>query len=313
MCNRVQEPNNGNRQAAAGGQKGSCRIRTRWHKPDARAPTSIMRGRWLLGSMPAASSRRASSRRSRRAVKVLPETAHRDVLRLMNAGDWRTADAACRCLTAQHPSFAAGWVAASQIGTALRAPAAALEAIDRAISVEPANVKYLMRRAQCQLALNQRRAALDTADAVERCDTNDPVVWDAIGTLRSYANDQQRALLAYDRAITLAPQASHFIYNRAAVRRFLGDLEGAEADYDRVIAVRPLDYEAYLNRSELRVQTAARNHVRELQALAAGHIANWLGEVQIRFAFAKEYEDLGEYAQSFEQLRIGSQKRREHM
>jgi len=231
----------------------------------------------------------------------------------MNAGDWRTADAACRCLTAQHPSFAAGWVAASQIGTALRAPAAALEAIDRAISVEPANVKYLMRRAQCQLALNQRRAALDTADAVERCDTNDPVVWDAIGTLRSYANDQQRALLAYDRAITLAPQASHFIYNRAVVRRFLGDLEGAEADYDRVIAVRPLDYEAYLNRSELRVQTAARNHVRELQALAAGHIANWLGEVQIRFAFAKEYEDLGEYAQSFEQLRIGSQKRREHM
>ena len=115
--------------------------------------------------------------------------------------------------------------------------------------------------------------------------------------------DQHRALAAYDRAVALAPQDPHFIYNRASVRRFLGDLEGAEADYDRVIASRPLDYEAYLNRSELRVQTTARNHVKELEALAARNIADWRGEVQIRFALAKEYEDLGEYAKSFEQLR----------
>ncbi|MGO8976140.1 MAG: tetratricopeptide repeat-containing sulfotransferase family protein [Steroidobacteraceae bacterium] len=246
-------------------------------------------------------------------MKEPAEAAHRDVLRLMQAGDWRAADAACRRITERYPSFAAGWYSASRIGTALGSPATALEAIDRALSVEPANASYLVLRARCQLALNHRRAALDTADAAARCDSNDPAVWDAIGTLRSYANDQQRALLAYDRAVTLAPQASHFIYNRAAVRRFLGDLDAAEADYDRVIALRPLDYEAYWNRSELRVQTASRNHVRELQALAAGDIANWLGEVQIRFALAKEYEDLGEYAQSFEQLRIGCKMRRDHM
>jgi len=60
------------------------------------------------------------------------------------------------------------------------------------------------------------------------------------------------------------------------VRRFLGDLEGAEADYDRVIALNPLDYEAYINRSELRVQTAARNHVPELEDLLARNIAEWV-------------------------------------
>jgi Sulfotransferase family/Tetratricopeptide repeat len=239
--------------------------------------------------------------------------AHRDVLRLMEAGNWRAAETACRRLTTQYPRFAAGWFARNHIATALRSPATALDAIDRALTIEPANLQFLMRRAQCLLALNQRRDALDAADAVERCNPTDPVIWDAVGAVRSYASDQRGALAAYDRAVELAPQQPHFVYNRASVRRFLGDLEGAEADYDRVIALRPLDFEAYLNRSELRVQTAVRNHTKELEVLAMSGIADWRGEVQVRFALAKEYEDLGECAKSFEQLRIGTTKRRAHM
>jgi tetratricopeptide (TPR) repeat protein len=205
--------------------------------------------------------------------------AYREVARLMQARDWRAAAAACQRLTAQYPNFAGGWIAAGQIA----------------------------------LALGRRQDARDAADAAEGCAPSDPVIWDAIGTLRSYVGDQQRALAAYNRALALAPQNPQFIYNRAAVRRFVGDLEGAEEDYDRVIAIKPLDYEAYLNRSELRVQTTARNHVPQLEALAAKEIADWRGDVPLRFALAKEYEDVGEYAKSFEQLRRGAKRRREHM
>ena len=119
--------------------------------------------------------------------------------------------------------------------------------------------------------------------------------------------------MAYDRAVALAPQSSQFIFNRASVRRFIGDMEGAETDYDRVIARTPSDYEAYKNRAELREQTAARNHVAQLEALAARNFPDWRGEVQIRYALAKEYEDLGEYTKSFEHLRRGARKRREHL
>jgi tetratricopeptide (TPR) repeat protein len=246
---------------------------------------------------------------------VIPseDQAHRSVLRLMKAGDWRTADMACRSLTDQYPNFAAGWFAASHIAAALRAPADALEAIDRALRLEPLNVKFLTHRAQCLLGLDRRQEALDVANAIESCAPIDPAIWDAIGMVRTCANDHRGALAAYDRAVMSSPQEPHFIYNRASVRRFLGDLEGAEADYDRVIARRPLDYEAYLNRSELRVQTASRNHVKEMEALAAVKITNWHGEVQIRFALAKEYEDLGDYDRCFEQLKRGAKMRRDHM
>jgi tetratricopeptide (TPR) repeat protein len=231
----------------------------------------------------------------------------------MQACDWRAAEAACRQLTAQHPEFAAGWFAASQIALAQRAARDALDAVERALKIEPANARFLAHRAQCLLALGRRAEALAAAEAAERCAGTDAGVWDAIGTVQSFANEQRRALAAYDRAVALAPHNPQLAYNRASVRRFVGDLHGAEADYDRVIAQNPLDYEAYLNRSALRVQTAAHNHVAELEALAAQPIAGWRAEVQLRYALAKEYEDLAEYAKSFEHLRKGAQKRREHL
>jgi Flp pilus assembly protein TadD len=205
--------------------------------------------------------------------------AHREVLRLMQSRDWP----------------------------------AALSAIDKALELRPADPKFLMHRAHCLFALGLRQDASAATDAVEHVAGTDAAVWDAIGTLRSYANDQRRALAACDRAVSLAPRNPQLIFNRATVRRFIGDIEGAERDYDQVIAFAPRDYEAYLNRSELRVQTPARNHVAELEALTAKSFAEWRGEVQVRYALAREFEDIGEYAKSFEHLRKGAGKRRENL
>ena len=171
---------------------------------------------------------------------------HRNVLRLMQARDLPAARRACEELNARHPGFAAGWVCASQIAMAQKAPQDALAAIDRALGVDAHNPRYLLHRAQCLLSLARRTEALEAADAAARGAGTDAAVWDGIGTLRSYAGDQSGALAAYDRAAELAPGNPGFIYNRASVRRFLGDLAGAEADYDRVIALRPLGLRSLL-------------------------------------------------------------------
>ena len=197
----------------------------------------------------------------------------------MQARDWRGADVLCRQLIGRHPGFAAGWCSAGHIA----------------------------------LALGRRAAALEAAAAARRRAATNPLLFDAVGTLFSTLGEQRRALAAYDQAVARAPEDPRFRYNRASVRRFLGDLEGAEADFDHAIARNPQDFEAYLNRSELRRQTAARNHVAALEALAAQPFAEWRGEVQVRYALAKEYEDLGRHAESFAQLRRGADKRREFL
>ncbi len=189
----------------------------------------------------------------------------------------------------------------------------ALGCIDRALSIEPHDTAMLIKRAQCLLALGRLPEACEAAAAAQLKAPPDPVLYDALGNLFSRANDQQRALSAYDRAVTLAPNNPHFIFNRATVYRFLGRLAEAEADYDRVIALKPADYEAYANRSELRTQSGDANHIGELEALIAQGISDWRGDVQVRYALAKEYEDIGDHSRSFQHLRQGARKRREHM
>ncbi|HUN26893.1 MAG TPA: sulfotransferase [Steroidobacteraceae bacterium] len=194
-----------------------------------------------------------------------------------------------------------------------RPPAEALARAEEALARAPTDARLLLARAQCLLVLGRLPEAGTAAAAVERHAPADPVLWDALGTLFSRANDQRGALRAYDEAVRLAPREPQFLFNRAAVRRFLGALEDAEADYDRALALNPTDYEAYRNRADLRTQTAARNHVAELErALAAGR-PDWHGEVQLRYALAKELEDLGEHERSFAHLARGARLRREHM
>lgn len=138
-----------------------------------------------------------------------------------------------------------------------------------------------------------------------------------LGDYWSLLMQYERAQACYGAALALCPEESHYWFNRAAVRRFLGTLEEAEADYDRAIALAPDDAQAYLNRSELRRQSPARNHVPDLERALARALArtprDWRQEVPLRYALAKEYEDLGEYERSWQQLSAGARVRRRHL
>jgi tetratricopeptide (TPR) repeat protein len=209
---------------------------------------------------------------------------HREAVRLMRAKDWPNA----------------------------------LTHLDRALAAAPGVPKLLFCRAQCLLALGRRGdAGLAATAALAQASADaallDAPLLDALGSLFSFLGDQHRALEAFERAVAMAPDNPHFLFNRATVYRFLGRLDEAEADYDRVVALRPDDFEAYKNRADLRTQTRERNHVAELERLVARGFSTWNGEVQVRHALAKEYEDLGRYAESFAQLELGARKRREHL
>jgi tetratricopeptide (TPR) repeat protein len=189
----------------------------------------------------------------------------------------------------------------------------ALTQIDRVLLASPSLPQGLLTRAQCLLALGRRGEACMAAKAALAGATTDALLLDAVGSFFSFAGDQHAALEAFEQAAALAPDNAHFVFNRATVRRFLGRLAAAETDYDRVIALRPADFEAYKNRSDLRTQTVDRNHVAELEGLVTRGFADWRSEVQIRYTLAKEYEDLGDYRKSFDQLRQGARKRRENL
>jgi tetratricopeptide (TPR) repeat protein len=203
--------------------------------------------------------------------------------------------------------------AASQTAFASGRAFEGLALIEQAIQFEPRNAYFLLHRAQCLLTTGRLAEAHGTATAALQLAAPDAILLGAIGGVFNRVNDHAQALLAYDAAIALAPGNFQILFDRAAVRRCLGRLAQAEADYDQVIALNPNDYEAYLNRAALRMQSTDKNHVAELEAVLARAIPNAPGEVFLRYALAKEYEDLKAYPRSFAHLKRGAQIRRQHL
>jgi tetratricopeptide (TPR) repeat protein len=130
-----------------------------------------------------------------------------------------------------------------------------------------------------------------------------------LGRLERY----EEACIAYDQALASDADNPRYLFNRAAVRRFVGRIDEAQGDYDRVIALDPADVEAWGNRSELRRQTPDCNHIDALLARLRAGFAAPISEVPIRYALAKEYEDTGRYAESWQHLTVGAAIRRRHL
>ena len=236
-----------------------------------------------------------------------------EALRLARHGSLRAAADVCRVLNTKHPQFASGWRASSSIALQAGDATAALTLIERALALDPTDGRSLLQKAHCLVALRRPKEGLEVANTVRQALNNDAAALDSLGGLYSHLGEQRLALDAYDRALQLAPRNAGITFNRAAVRRFMGQLAAAEEDYDQVIKARPNDFEAYKNRTELRTQTRERNHVAELEKLLASGIRDWRGQVEIRYALAKEYEDLGEYSRSWACLEQGARLRRQHM
>ena len=216
-------------------------------------------------------------------------------------------------LKREHPDFAPGWQLASTLALRQGQHTAGLALIEHALALAPGSASALLQKAHCLLALGRVPELQASMLAARQAADDDVPSLLALGALCSRLGEHAAALTAYERALALAPNHPAALFNRATARRFLGDLTGAEQDYERVIAAQPEDCEAYLNRSELREQSRAHNHVQELEQRIARLQADWRGETQLRYALAKEYEDLGEYARSWSELERAARLRRRHL
>jgi tetratricopeptide (TPR) repeat protein len=164
-------------------------------------------------------------------------------------------------------------------------------------------------------ALWQTRTLEGIEDCIARARTaaRSAACFGQLGDLFTALEDFPSALEAYDEAVRREADGPRYLHNRAALHRFVGHLEEAERDYDRLIELDPGECQAWLSRTELRHQRPERNHVAALEARLAKGFNSWAGEIPIRYALAKEHEDLGDHTRSWRHLAAGSALRRQHL
>ena len=116
------------------------------------------------------------------------------------------------------------------------------------------------------------------------------------------ADQVAEALALYERVLVIDPRHHEARRGLAFAYRAVGDIQRAARATAQALELEPRDYELVHLRSTLRRQTAASNHVPELENLLTDGIRGWRGAVHVGYALAKELEDLGEYERSFSYL-----------
>jgi len=216
-------------------------------------------------------------------------------------------------LTRTYPDFSSGWYAASFIASKLGNSANANLFIDKALARSPNNARFTLQKSLVLDSLGKTADAVAMAHSAVEQAPNDPDLLSEVGSFLSYCELHNDAATVLRRAVSLSPNDSRFLYNLAAVLRFNGSLEETEALYDKAISLAPHDYEAYYNRTELRQQTRENNHIDELEHHLAKNAKSWQDQMLLRYALAKEYEDIGLFDNSISHLRNGSRIRRSNM
>ncbi|WP_239805501.1 tetratricopeptide repeat-containing sulfotransferase family protein [Croceicoccus hydrothermalis] len=214
-------------------------------------------------------------------------------------GDLAAASRAANALIADRPDDADGYfllgIAAAEAGGIAKAVPLLESAVARGDDPEHcaqlARLLILMRRDGDAAAMARRALDLGPGDAR---------TFDTIGCVLVRLGDHARAIAPFTAAVEAEPGNLDYRYNLAAALGFTGAVEAARVHYEHVLKLDPGNGRAHYALAILSRQTRGDNHVARLKtALDAARGKD--DALRIRYALAKELEDLGE-AEAFRHL-----------
>ena len=220
-------------------------------------------------------------------------------------GDVATAERICSKLVARSADHGGAWALLTETALQRGRPDAAIVCADRAVALMPKDPIPLILRAKCLFVSGEARRAFEAAEAASKLVGNAPEALDACGAIFGLLGIHKKAMEFFRRAVTARPGVPQYLFNLAATERMTGALEEAEAHCDAAIALDRHYGLAYYLRSDLRFQTADRNHIEEMETLIRGGRLARPSEVMLRFALGKEYEDLDLHDRAFDHVEAG--------
>jgi tetratricopeptide (TPR) repeat protein len=225
------------------------------------------------------------------------EAQARDALK---RGDLPAAAQAAKALATAEPTRPTGFfllgMAAAEAGHVARAVPMLQEAVARGPEAE-----HLVQLARLLSLLRRDGEAGEAARRAWDLAPTDALTLDTIGCVLVRLGDHQGALAPFARAVDAEPDNLNFRYNLAAACGFTGRAREAREHYEAILAHDPGDARVHYALSILSRQTSEHNHVARLEGAlsAAQHAPDAL---RIRYALAKEHEDIGNADAAFAYL-----------
>ena len=228
---------------------------------------------------------------------------------LINAGQYPAAGDRCRQWLSLSPRDADAHFLAGVVSLEQRQVQPALIHLQQAVDLDERHARAWVQLARALSLLRRTAESMQAADRAFALQPDDGLSLDTLGVIYSRANQHDRAAGLFRSAVALAPDNAGYQFNLASALKFLGDFKGAEAAYEDCLRAEPEYWKAYPPLSQLRKQTAERNHRARYEAMLP-HAKSVDAQLQLRMALAKECEDLGEPQQAFGHLLAGKSAKR---
>lgn len=230
---------------------------------------------------------------------------YQNIHRLILQGQLENAGRACQSLVEEHPTFAPGWAAFSELWLRCGVLDKAGAAAQHGLQIEPESSELATQLAKCMHFSGQLAGAMHFANIALKNGPDTVIQLDTLGNIFARFGKHETATELFEEAQRLAPDSPGIMFNLATSQRLLGRSEAAEELLNQVLAVNPTDADAHYSLSLVRRQTASENHIERLEK-QLDTSRRWQDKVKIRYALAKELEDLERYEASFEQLQEGA-------
>jgi len=201
------------------------------------------------------------------------------IMRFYNAGNSASAEQACETFLKQFPyAFILHNVLGAILIAQHKAPEA-LQAFDRAIMLSPENADAFFNRGIALYALGQL----------------------------------EEAVVSYDRAIQLNPGHLEAHNNKSAALYELGKKEEAIVSYNKTLQLKPDYAEVHRNLSHLKEYSLGDPQITAMEYLLVQPTRTEHDRLQLLFALAKAYDDIGNQGKSFDFLKEGNRLRKKEL
>ena len=187
----------------------------------------------------------------------------------------------------------------------------ALASYDRALKVRPDYAEALL---QSRFTLHELKRFEEALASYDRALTVRPDYAEALSNRGNTLHELKRfeeALASYDRALKVRPDFAEAHNNLGLALMQLGHLSEARAALERAVELAPDKAKYRRDLGEITRFAAGDAHLAALEKLAEDSATLSVGDrIELHFALAKAYEDLGRHAEAFTQWLDGNALKR---
>ena len=173
------------------------------------------------------------------------------------------------------------------------------ETAQRSLELQPQRLDVLFLWAETLICTGRIAEARAQLGEIERLAGGDAEAWNQLLLFYTQLGRHHAAYECARRLLALLPRSPGALFSVASAATVLGQIDEAEKHLDSIISTDPKQAEAYYTRATLRRQSRGENHVEELKCRLSETPAGAAAEVPLNYALGKEYEDLGDYEESF--------------